>query len=101
MYKVLILPVAQQDIREAALWYNEKKKGLGLRFSKNVRLNLKYIIKNPLLFANRYKTTHTAVMKDFPFMIHYQIQESTKIVVVTAVFHTSLNPSTNWKKRTF
>jgi hypothetical protein len=50
IYKVLILPAAQQDIKEAALWYNEMKKGLGLRFSKNVRLNLKYIIKNPLLF---------------------------------------------------
>jgi plasmid stabilization system protein ParE len=100
MYKVLILPLAQSDIKEAALWYNEKKKGLGLRFAKNVRVNIKIISKNPFLFVNRYKTTHTAVMKGFPFMIHYQIDEKIKTVLVSAVFHTSLKPTTNWNKRT-
>jgi hypothetical protein len=29
MYKVLILPVAKQDIKEAADWYNSRQVGLG------------------------------------------------------------------------
>ncbi|MCK4406601.1 MAG: hypothetical protein KAV44_02895 [Bacteroidales bacterium] len=28
MYKSIILPLAKEDIREAAFWYNEKQKGL-------------------------------------------------------------------------
>jgi hypothetical protein len=99
MYTILILPLAKQDIQEAAIWYNEKKKGLGLIFLRSVRKNVQYIVKNPFLFTNRYKNTYTAVIKDFPFMIHYQIEEKTKIVVLTAVFHTSLNPIVNWGKR--
>lgn len=99
MFKLIILPLAKQDIKEAASWYNEKQKGLGLRFTKSVRSEVKTIQLNPLAFVNRYKETHTAVMSDFPFMIHYIIDDTRKAIVVTAVFHTSLNPDTNWGKR--
>ncbi len=29
MYKVIILPFAKQDIKDAALWYNSRQSGLG------------------------------------------------------------------------
>lgn len=99
MYKISLLPKAQNDIKEVAFWYNTKKKGLGKSFVKNLREELNYISKNPFLFANRYKKIHTAVVKYFPYMIHYQIDEVYKSVLIIAVFHTSLNPKTNWDKR--
>lgn len=34
MYKSIILPLAKQDIKEAALWYNNKQKGLGKNLHK-------------------------------------------------------------------
>jgi len=37
MYDAVILPLAKEDIREAAHWYNDKKRGLGLRFTAQVR----------------------------------------------------------------
>jgi len=37
MYRTVILLPAKEDIREAALWYDKKQKGLGKRFTFQVR----------------------------------------------------------------
>jgi hypothetical protein len=37
MYKSIILPLAKEDIREAAKWYNKKSQGLGKRLTAEVR----------------------------------------------------------------
>src|SRR5690554_7444921 len=80
MYKPTILPLAKEDIKEAAHWYNTKKKGLGKRFTKAVRAEVKYICKNPKSLSIRYDDTRCAVLDVFPFMIHYTIEESQKTV---------------------
>jgi plasmid stabilization system protein ParE len=98
MFKVIILPLAKQDIAKSSNWYNLQKKDLGLKFTKAVRSEVKTICKNPDAFVKRYKNVHTAVMKKFPFLIHYLIQKETEIIVITAVFHTSLN-SDKWNER--
>lgn len=43
MYKVVILPPAKLDIIEAASWYDSKQKGLGKRFTKEVRSKVLFI----------------------------------------------------------
>ena len=47
MYESIILPLAKEDIREAAKWYNKKQKGLGKRFTAEVRENVHFIRQNP------------------------------------------------------
>lgn len=37
MYESLIQPLAKQDIREAAIWYNKRQNGLGKRFIDELR----------------------------------------------------------------
>ena len=96
MYKVTILPVAKQDIKEAAEWYNSKQTGLGKRFTNQVREKVNLVKQNPYSSANRYEEVRTAVMDVFPFMIHYLIDASNKLVCITAVLHTSRNPD-RWK----
>ncbi len=98
MNKSIILPLAKADIREAALWYNEKQKGLGKRFTAEVREKVHFIKQNPKASNVRYDSVRTAVLNVFPFMIHYTINESNKTVIVSAVFHTSRNPDF-WNKR--
>jgi hypothetical protein len=41
MYKVIILPIAKKDIRDNSKWYNEKQKGLGLKFTNAMQSDLK------------------------------------------------------------
>jgi plasmid stabilization system protein ParE len=98
MYKAIILPLAQLDIRESALWYNKQQKGLGKRFTAQVREKVHFIRQNPNASFTRYGNTKTAIVDVFPFMIHFAVNEPNKLIIVSAVFHTSIHPD-NWKKR--
>lgn len=98
MYKVVILPLAQNDIRNSALWYEQQQKGLGQKFTKQVRQIVSLIRQNPKSFNLRYKNTRTAVLPIFPYLIHYNIDEMNTLVVILAVLHTSQNPK-KWGKR--
>lgn len=98
MYKSIILPLAKEDIRDAAIWYEEKQSGLGKRFTGQVREKVSFIKKNPKVCNIRYDNVRTAVLNVFPFMIHYIIDESNKTVIISAVLHTSRNPDL-WEKR--
>ena len=98
MYKSVILPLAKKDIKEAAAWYNDKQKGLGKRFTHKIRLRVHSICKHPKAGAIRYDDTRTAILDVFPYMIHYIIDELQKTIIISAVFHMSLNPD-KWEDR--
>lgn len=98
MYKSVILPLAKEDIRIAALWYNKQQHGLGKRFAAEVREKVHFIRQNPKATNVRYDEVRTAVLNLFPFMIHYFIDEKNKTIIVSAVLHTSRNPEL-WKTR--
>ncbi len=98
MYKSIVLPRAKEDIRDAARWYNKQSQGLGKRFTGEVRDSVQFIKQNPIASNIRYDEVRTAVLKVFPFMIHYTIDEGKKTVVISAVFHTSQDPQ-EWEKR--
>ena len=98
MYKSRILPLAKEDIRDAARWYNKQSQGLGKRFTSEVRDSVRYIKQNPTACNIRYDQVRTAVLKVFPFMIHYTVDEDNKTVIISAVLHTSRDPQ-EWEKR--
>lgn len=98
MYKSIILPLAKQDIREAALWYNKKSSGLGIRFTTEVREKVSFIRQNPNASNIRHDNIRTIILNIFPYMIHYTVDEKNKTVIVTAVFHTSRDPQL-WENR--
>ena len=92
MYKATILPLAKDDIRSAANWYEKKKTGLGKRFTGEVRKKVAFIRKNPSACMIKYDNVRTAVLNIFPFMLHYIVEENNRTIVITSVFHTSRNP---------
>ena len=97
-YKIVIDPTASLDIVESIEWYNKARSGLGIKFYKQVQAVFKTIRKNPLAFAIRYKSSHTATVKKFPFMMHYFVDAEKSTVVVTSVLHTSRDPKM-WVER--
>jgi plasmid stabilization system protein ParE len=98
MYKAVILPLAKQDIKEAARWYNDRQAGLGKRFAEHVRQKVRFIRQNPKAVAIRYDETRTAVLDVFPYMIHFTIKEENKLIIISAVLSTHQNPD-DWKDR--
>jgi len=77
MYVAIILLPAKEDIREAARWYNTQQKGLGKRFTNEVREKVRFIRQNPQASNIRYSKVRTTVLNVFPFMVHYTIDENT------------------------
>lgn len=98
MFKVVILPLAKQDIQEAAQWYQTKQPELGKRFTGEVRSKVSFIRRNPKACAKKYDNFRTAVLNTFPFLVHYTIGEIGNAIVISAVLHTSRNPKI-WENR--
>lgn len=95
-YRLIIKSEAEQDLVQAALWYNEQRIGLGEEFLKVVGEKIKVIAENPYLFEVRYMEVRHAFIRRFPFAVHYLIED--KNIFVLAILHTSCNPKV-WEKR--
>ncbi len=98
MYQSIILPLAKEDIRQAALWYNKKSQGLGKKFTEEVRNIVRFIRQNPAASNVRYDDVRTSALNIFPYMVHYTIDEPNKTIIISAVLHTSRNPEL-WEDR--
>ncbi len=96
-YKSIILPQAKNEIREAARYYNDQKTDLGLRFLKEVKSRVASISKQPEIYQIRYRTVRMALLKKFPYSIHYCIDDENKHIVVLALFHQAQDP-TKWDR---
>ena len=75
------------DIQEAKFWYKEKREGLEIEFSWAVEDTIEQIAKMPFSYSVRYKNVRIAHPKVFPYNIHFYIDESTELVVITAIVH--------------
>lgn len=98
MYKAVILPLAKQDIGEAARWYNERQPGLGKRFTAHIRQKIRFICQHPAAIAVLYDDIRTIVLDSFPYMIHFAVDDQAKLVIVLAVLSTHRDPAL-WKGR--
>lgn len=97
MFKILVEPNAIRDIQNAIDYYDDQLLGLGKRFEKEFEKHVLILTESPF-FQIRYDNVRCIPLKKFPFMIHNIVEESQKEIKIFAVFHTALNPETNWKK---
>jgi hypothetical protein len=90
--KKVISEFAKLDIKENALWYNSKRKGLGKEFTLEVRKTVNYITDFPLAFSIKYNDIRVAVVDIFPYTVHYYFDQISNTVFVSCVFHDSNDP---------
>lgn len=95
-YTLHITEAAEDDIREAFLWYEEQKPELGKTFEQQVSNAIGDIIQNPFIIQIRYGATRVHFLRKFPYGIHFTVDES--LILVLAVFHTARDPQ-RWQKR--
>jgi mRNA-degrading endonuclease RelE of RelBE toxin-antitoxin system len=98
-YNVKIEPQALADIQEVTDWYNQAKDGLGGRFQKTAIKQIDSLNKDPHIYAIRYKEIRCLLVKKFPYMVHFYINNQTNTVEVLAVISTSRNPKI-WLEKT-
>ena len=97
-YKVIISGSAKTDIKENARWYNKQQKGLGKRFTQNIKECVKIIQFQPESFQIRYKNNRAGIPDKFPYLIIYNVNKDNKTISIIAVFHSSQNPE-KWKSK--
>jgi plasmid stabilization system protein ParE len=94
--KVIIRPLAEEDIDDAIFWYNKQKESLGEEFLFEFLKALKVVIINPFSFRRRYKQVRAFSLKKFPYKVFYLVDELA--IHVLAVMHQKRNPKI-WKRR--
>lgn len=95
-YYLSIADAALEDIRQAYLWYEEEKPGLGKILEDYLSKAIEDIKKNPLKIQKRYNSIRVYFLRKFPFGIHFSIEQ--KEILILAVFHTSKDPQ-KWNKQ--
>jgi len=96
MRKIIILPFAEQDIRDSAIHYAEKEEGLEKQFLAILNQAFLLISANPLSFPLVKIPIRKFVIKNFPFNLYYIIEDD--IIYILAVFHNKRDPQV-WKTR--
>jgi len=90
-YIVIIRPEAEDDLKEAFSWYEEKRIGLGYDYLLQVDAGLSFIARNPNIHPIEYKGTRKHIIKRFPYKIIYIIKEEQ--IIVIAVIHGKRSPA--------
>ena len=91
-YSVKVDTDALLDIQEVTDWYNEQVSGLGSRFQKQVKIQINSLKINPNGYGIRYGDVRCMLIKKFPFLVHFTVDETNLFVEVFAIIHTSRNP---------
>lgn len=91
-YEITFSPLALDDIEQAFDYYEAKQKGSGKRFLSKMQLTLNAINRNPYFASVRYNDIRCAQIKKYPYLIHYHVMETDKLVTVIAIYSTYKEP---------
>ncbi len=93
---VIFRPAAEQEIREAYAWYEEKHPGLGDAFLSEVDQTVDRVRESPELYTQLHGPIRRALVHRFPYGLLYVLEPER--IVVLAVFHGRRDPMV-WKAR--
>jgi plasmid stabilization system protein ParE len=94
--EVRLRPEAEQDLAEAARWYEEQRPGLGQEFLDEALATFSAIAEKPLASAVVYGSLRRALFHRFPFGVFYFVDGDGAVVI--GVLHGSRHPR-RWKSR--
>lgn len=83
--KFIYRPSVKTDLFEAIDYYKIISPHLATQFIKRIRETKNLIAKNPLAFSVKYNNTRTALLRQFPYHIHFAINEKNEIIVYAII----------------
>jgi plasmid stabilization system protein ParE len=90
------LPEAEEEINEAARFYERRKEGLGLEFLNEVQRTITSVLAHPQSGPAVSPNIRRRIVRRFPFGVLFAIHE--KKIVIVAVAHLKRRPG-YWKER--
>ena len=92
MSRALVLRrIAAEEFDDSIAWYDRQRAGLGREFRATIENHLRQVTDNPERFPRVRRNVRRAVVRRFPFVIHFLVE--TDQIVVLSVFHTSRDPT--------
>ena len=79
--------VAEKEFDDSITWYENEREGLGQKFRATIEQYFQRIADNPEWFPEVRGEVRRAVIRRFPFVIHFLIEKER--IVILSVFHTS------------
>ena len=76
---------AREDVAKSFEWYDSQKPGLGDRFLSELHQTINQIGRNPHLFQVQRKNIRLGLLKRFPYLIAYEIEE--KQIIIYKIIH--------------
>ena len=89
-YRVVFRRAAQREIDDAALWYEERRVGLGAEFAAEVDRAVDSIAQNPSRFPIMHRDLRCIRVRRFPYSVFFRVESAR--VVILAVFHVRRSP---------
>jgi plasmid stabilization system protein ParE len=87
---VVFHPEAEEEFKEAVLWYGNQQRGLDIEFARCIDEAIQKIKRNPGLYPIEFENYRKKVVRRFPFNIIYETAQDS--IYILAVFHSRRNP---------
>jgi plasmid stabilization system protein ParE len=97
-YTLVNRPLVYYDILEIVEYYKEINTDLAVKFLDQLEETKKYIFDFPESFQIRYNKVRTILIENFPYHIHYLIDNNNNQIIILAIIHSYKNPK-DYSKR--
>lgn len=99
-WRVVPRPEVEDDILEAANWYNQQRSGLGDEFVEEIIALLDALTTDPLFQSRAHPTKNIRwrYPKRFPYRVVYEVIEDERLVIIAAVIHAARHDRI-WRNR--
>ena len=94
--KTALSSEAEDELAEAALWYQDRREGLGVEFLEEAERVFERIEENPRQYQVVHLDIRRADLRRFPYSVYYVVHQD--VVGILAVHHNSRDPR-RWKWR--
>lgn len=89
--RLIVRPVAEQDLTDAQDWYDEQRPGLGAEFRDLIDHTMRRILETPRLYPEVYQNVRRVVLRRFPYLLYYVL--TGEAVVILACLHGKRDPA--------
>jgi len=93
--ELIIAPEVEQDLAEAAAWYESRRVGLGEEFLDCVDACVSAILRMPEMQTIVHERYRRVLVRRFPCAVFYKYSSHT--ITVYAIFHASRDPD-KWRE---
>jgi len=81
---MIVRALAELEIQEIAMWYEDQQEGVGFKFLDAIDQSFERIQQFPELYAIVDGDVRRALLRRFPFAVYYRIERD-KVTVLTVI----------------